>query len=145
VSTKISYVPYDPKHGDEMIFSEGSISVSERLKAIADDRANYAFTILRDGKPVCALVAVQVWPTVFEVSAAVSEDARKFFATIHRSTVEVLSRVAEGTKAHRMQMTVKADFKKGCRWAEALGFEVETVLKHYGPEAEDFLLYRRLY
>ena len=147
MSTKISYVPYDPKHAELMTFlADGpEFSVGERLKALSDDPANYAFTVMRGDQPVCALVAVQIWPTVFEVSAAISEDCRKYFATIYRSTVEVLDRIAEGTKAHRIQMTVSSDFKKGRRWAEALGFELETVLKHYGPEAQDFLLYRRLY
>lgn len=45
----------------------------------------------------------------------------------------------------RIEMTVRADFTKGQRWAQLLGFSVETpVLKNYGPLGEDHTGYVRI-
>lgn len=47
----------------------------------------------------------------------------------------------------RVEITVRADFAAGRRWAELLGFEVENppgVLRRYGPEGEDHISYVRV-
>lgn len=42
----------------------------------------------------------------------------------------------------RVEMTVRKDFPQGQRWAEMLGFQVETpILRGYGPEGEDHIGY----
>lgn len=44
----------------------------------------------------------------------------------------------------RIELTVRADFPPGQRWARMLGFEVETpLLRRYGPEGEDHIGYVR--
>ncbi len=47
----------------------------------------------------------------------------------------------------RIDMTVRADFKPGHRWARILGFYIENepgILKEYGPEGEDHIAYVRI-
>jgi len=47
----------------------------------------------------------------------------------------------------RIDITVRADFKEGHRWAKMLGFEIENkpgILKQYGPEGEDHIAYVRI-
>lgn len=142
---KVRYVPYHPDHGRLMHFGESTFSIEERLNEISKDPANFVFTVLKGDLPVAAMAAVQIFPKSLEISAAICEDSRCFFATIHRSAMELIERVQKGTKAHRLQMTVKCDFEKANRWVDALGFEKECKLERYGPEGEDYWLYRRLY
>lgn len=45
----------------------------------------------------------------------------------------------------RIEMTVRADFTQGQRWAKAIGFRVETpLLEAYGPDGEDHIGYVRV-
>lgn len=45
----------------------------------------------------------------------------------------------------RIEFTVRADFPAGQRWAQRLGFQVETpLLKAYGPEGEDHVGFVRI-
>jgi hypothetical protein len=50
---------------------------------------------------------------------------------------------AEGVR--RFQMSVRADFGPGIRWAKLLGFEPEGVLSKYGPDGADHILYAKVY
>lgn len=46
----------------------------------------------------------------------------------------------------RVDITVRADFEKGQRFAEMLGFEIENppgIMKAYGPYGEDHIAYVR--
>ena len=47
----------------------------------------------------------------------------------------------------RIEMTVRADFKPGHKWARLLGFYIENppgLLKGYGPQGEDHIAYVRI-
>lgn len=142
---KVKYVPYEKTHGAEMIFGDQTLWIERRLNALSDDPDNYVFTVMRDELPVAAMAAVKCREGVFELSAAICDDSRGFYATIHRSALELMDRVKVSQKAHRFQMTVERQFKAGRRWADALGFTKEAVLKQYGEHKQDYVLYRRLY
>ena len=46
--------------------------------------------------------------------------------------------------AHRAQMDIAADYQAGHRWATALGFTPEGVMKKYGYNKTDHVLYARV-
>jgi RimJ/RimL family protein N-acetyltransferase len=45
----------------------------------------------------------------------------------------------------RIQMTVRADFPRGLRFAEFLGFEKEGIMKSYGKDGADYILFARVF
>lgn len=45
---------------------------------------------------------------------------------------------------HRVEMTVPSNFGPGCRLALMLGFAVEGLMKSYGPDGSDHLLYAQV-
>ena len=45
---------------------------------------------------------------------------------------------------HRVEATVPYNFGNGCRFAHALGFKVEALMKHYGPDGSDHFLYAQV-
>lgn len=143
----VSHVKFDPKHLSQMIYVDDipGQTISERLEHLARNPDNHIITILKDETPLAVMVGVMVWPGTMEVSALVSEAGKKHFVTTHRSTLDLLYKVVEGRKIHRAQMTVNSHFDVGMRWAKVLGFEKEATLEQYGPNREDFVLYRRLF
>ena len=44
---------------------------------------------------------------------------------------------------HRMQMDVPTEYEAGHRFAKALGFKAEGVMKMFGPTKKDYTLYAR--
>lgn len=46
--------------------------------------------------------------------------------------------------AHRMALDVRQDFEAGHRFARLLGFQAEGVMRAYGPNREDHMLYARV-
>lgn len=97
-------------------------------------------TLLSDGMPVAAGGTIELWAnrhmgwTMLPITSAphmtaVTREARRRLAAVKG----------------RIEMTVLLSFDAGHRWAELLGFEVETpVLRHYGPDGADFVGYVRI-
>jgi hypothetical protein len=60
-----------------------------------------------------------------------------------RITKEALRKLSE--VKGRIEMTVRADYRQGLRWAEMLGFRVETpLLEKFGPFGEDHVGFVRI-
>lgn len=120
-------------------------SESAALKSVSPDDLKpceklYSWTGVVDGKPIgCAGVVTQ-WPGRHVLWAYLRPDTGPHMLWITRQVKERLA-LYEG----RLEMTVRADFAAGLRWAGMLGFTVETpVLTAYGPEGEDHVGYIRI-
>lgn len=50
----------------------------------------------------------------------------------------------KNTSIQRIQMNVQLDFEPGHRWARALGFQVEGIMRKYGLNGKDHVLYARV-
>tara|TARA_Y100000004_G_scaffold181104_1_gene226421 strand:- start:109 stop:558 length:450 start_codon:yes stop_codon:yes gene_type:complete len=97
-----------------------------------------AFTYFLDGKPVFACGIVQLWDGVAEAWVLAGKNIFdiKFLAakTIKRLQDETCKKY----KIRRLQTSVKAEFKRGVRFATWCGFEVEGLKKQYGPDGSDY-------
>jgi hypothetical protein len=94
-----------------------------------------------DGELVFCAGTIRQWPQRHVAWALLHPTlSKRHMLWITREVQKNLARV-QG----RIEMTVRADFPSGQRWAEMLGFEVETpLLKQYGPEGEDHVGYTRI-
>jgi hypothetical protein len=79
-----------------------------------------------------------------EAIAIVSPDVKNYVFQFHRACIKILEDLTKSMKLNRVQCTVKKDFMKGLKWARALGFETEGLLKKYGPEGSDYFMLSRL-
>ena len=55
-----------------------------------------------------------------------------------------LDDVSERESLRRVQATTHADFDRGRRFLEWLGFKNEGVLQGYGPDGSDHIIYARV-
>lgn len=82
---------------------------------------------------------IEVWPKRHLAWCYLTRPAVPHLRRITRLAAEITA-LPEG----RVEATVRADFPRGHRWMEMLGFEVETpLLKRYGPYGEDHVGYVR--
>lgn len=99
-----------------------------------------SWSLLRaDGAALWCGGTIPQWPGRHLGWSYVSQHAGPYMTRVTRKAIAVLNQ-ATG----RTEITVKADFAEGHRWAKLLGFEVETpLLRAYGPDGEDHVGYVR--
>lgn len=102
--------------------------------------AGNSHTGLVDGEVVCCAGTVQQWSTRHIAWALLGSQAPHNMKWITQEVRAALSRVPG-----RIELTVRADFPAGQKWAGMLGFHVETpLMPKYGPEQEDHVGFVRL-
>lgn len=83
------------------------------------------------------------WQGVWEAWALTSYLVERHpIATIRRAQ-SVFNQIERDLQAHRLQITVKASNQLSLRFAEALKFHREGVLKAYGPDGSDYIMLAR--
>jgi RimJ/RimL family protein N-acetyltransferase len=58
--------------------------------------------------------------------------------------LELLTYLEEKFNLRRIQFTVRVDYNIGLRWAWALGFQQEGILRGYGPDGTDYAIFGRV-
>jgi hypothetical protein len=55
-----------------------------------------------------------------------------------------IRRLLASLPQRRIEATISANYPEGCRWAEALGFAREALMRGFGEAGKDFWLYARI-
>lgn len=109
--------------------------VAKRLETQA------AVTIFCEGRPIAILGMNPIHRGVFQAWAIISSEVQKHPVSFHKLALTIFERWKTQSGAHRVQMTVQADFEAARRWALALGFNYEGKLRSYGEDGSDFYIY----
>lgn len=105
------------------------------LKFMEESPNNW--TVLHDGTPIASGGTLEQWPGRHMAWASLGAETRRHMLTVTRAAYETVHR-----PRGRVEMTVRADFSAGHRWAKLLGFFIETPVMHkYGPDGKDHVGY----
>lgn len=96
-----------------------------------------------DGNLCGVMGGYLIWGGVASVGALFTPHLTKYRVASIRAVKGVIEMVGADLSLHRMEMAVDADYRTGHRWAKALGFEPEGILKKYGPNKADHVMYGR--
>lgn len=134
-------VPFRRWHYDWLGISVEPTCFVPGEAALAAMEQSNSYTGIVDGDVVFCAGTIAQWPTRHIGWALLHERlSRAHMLWITREVRAGLARVRG-----RIEFTVRTDFPQGQRWAEAIGFHVETpLLKAYGPEGEDHVGYVRM-
>ena len=143
-------VPYQTKHGDEMIefgLNDKLMDIDASFKENRIDfaMAGLAFTLLDNNVPICSGGIIPTW--MGNAQGWVLSSKRIFRNKIKAARLikERTDLLCANNKIWRLQTAVKADFKIGIRFAEFLGFNKEGLMVGYGPDKTDYYLMARIY
>jgi hypothetical protein len=126
----------------------------QRAVAFGDDlvargnaylRSGPAYTGLHEGRVVVVAGIVKLWMGVGGGWSLTSPLVEKFPVSFHRAVWRNILKSEENLCLHRLQITVQASHIVSQSWVERLGFQFEGVLKKYGPDGEDYLLFARVH
>jgi L-amino acid N-acyltransferase YncA len=76
--------------------------------------------------------------TLSLVAGAAADEHPVPFGRASGEEIEALAK-----KYKRLDATVHVDYEKSVKWLEAMGFEIEGVLKKYGPTGDDYYMMAR--
>ena len=128
----------DIKGLETLLTATGSmVSPDEYAEAVG--LSGLAFTGVVEGKVVgCA----GIFPHRTGVGEAwtlmLPSTAKQYSLDLHRAVKEHLPQMVEAFGFWRIEANVKAGFVKGYKWAEALGFQLESLMPLWGPSKETY-------
>jgi RimJ/RimL family protein N-acetyltransferase len=142
------YLPFVPEHFDHLDFNHKEISVLSNaydIKSMVAQQARMgsAFTVFRHNRPIAILGVINIWPGVGEMWSIFDNEARQIPATALRTGRSFGDIAIRYLQLHRLQITVRTDDNRAFRYAKAIGFETESVMRKYGPDQIDYLLMAR--
>lgn len=101
--------------------------------------------VTKDGDLCGVMGGFTYWGGVATVGALFTPHLKKYPIAAVRSMMEIIGINQELLGLHRMELAVKTDYKTGQRMAEALGFQVEGLLRKYTADKQDHYMYGRVW
>lgn len=97
-----------------------------------------------DGRIYGVVGGIVVRPGVASVASILTPHVYSEPVSIIRVARRMVQSVAVELNLHRLEFTGLASSTEVARWAKALGFEAEGVLKSYGSDKSDYVMYGRV-
>lgn len=99
-----------------------------------------SWTGVADGAPIVCGGTYVNWPGRHSAWVYLGRNTGRYMKWITKNSLANLANVKG-----RIELSVRADFEIGMKWAEMLGFKMETpLLKQYGPLGEDHVGFVRI-
>ena len=145
----ITWVPFHSAHVAVMKLSPQELETKSKGVPLAtmlevQARMGHAITALLHGRPVACFGAVDVWDGVAEMWLLIEDRGRSYGKTLTRAAIGYRDFIVISKNLHRLQITVNCDDSRAVKWGQAIGFEIESTMKAYGPTGSDYYLMRRI-
>lgn len=104
------------------------------------DASEPAVMVYAADRPIGALGALPHWPGRASCWALLADGIGSLMVPLTRAVTAWL----ETAPHRRLECTCAADDARGHRWANLLGFEREGLMRAYGADGRDYVLYARV-
>ena len=105
----------------------------------------HAYTVLYQTEMICSFGAIKLWPGNAEVWLLTSYQFERVPISATRTAMRYFNHIAIDLRLHRLQMTVEADNLFAVRWASAVKFTNEGLMRGYGPVGQDYFMFARYF
>lgn len=95
-------------------------------------------------QPVAVFGFVPIWNGVCETWLMPDEKVRTIPYTLTKIGKRVMDIATISMGLHRIQLTVRTTDKRAEKWAYAIGFEKEALMRKYGADGVDYFLMARV-
>lgn len=139
------FMPAVPHHIERMRISNPEVLVHTNYLEMAMAQLNYGVSVtgFLNMKPAGIFGFVPIWKGVTESWLLVDDIARTrpVAFTKYGILAHDISKISQGL--HRQQITVRIADRRAYKWALALGFREEALMRCYGPDRSDYYLMAR--
>lgn len=116
--------------------------VRDRLKnSIGRD----ALVLVVNDNPIAVFGFNFIWNGVAHMWTVTTDLVKNHKLAFCKHAEKVYSYFAEQHNIHRLQFTARADDLEIPRWAKFLGFTQESVMKEYGADKTDYIMFVRVF
>ncbi len=124
------------------IFNNGHDHKRGMLGCVEKDSA---VALEDENKNLCGVMGFHlIWGGVASIGAVLTPHFTAQPVAAVKVTRKLLDKFERAFDLHRIEMYVQTDYKTGHRWARALGFQPEGVLRKFGPDGKDHTIYGRV-
>lgn len=104
-----------------------------------------SWTLLIDDQIICCFGGIPIGPWTMEVWTLVSSLFFRYPKTCFKAIKQTLDKEMKDRGKVRAQSLIDAKWEWGPRWMEHLGFQKEGVLRSFGPDKGDMVIYSKIY
>lgn len=144
-------IPFEPEHAYEIVgrnLREHDIEISrypdwkDHVRGWKENGPAYSLVI--NGEVIGCAGVVMLGKGRGEAWTLLSSFFYRYKKTAYRAICEGLRKIIEEKELWRVQALVRPDFETGEHFIKHLGFEREGLLRGYGPNGEDLIMFARL-
>jgi hypothetical protein len=150
----IEFVDYKAEHAVEIMPYIRPLEQTEETRESAamwavlreenQRSGNKAWTMLKDGIPLCCGGFMMYWQGVAEAWFMLSQKGMPHAKTILRESRKFMEGYIKQFNIHRMQAFINAQDETACRWAERYGLIRGQIIEQFGPHKEDFIIFGKV-
>jgi hypothetical protein len=133
--TAEAYFAIPPRREEAAVQDYKPLLVDRLLKSTV------AYTLMDDQTPIVCGGLWLFWPGMGELWFHGSDESTRHAVPVFRHTKRLVTSWIKEYAIFRLQLTIDASFIASYRFAEALGFTLESRMPRYGPNQETFLRY----
>jgi len=142
-------MPFSVNHAERMSIQSEDVTVlatKDEIPGLLETQARMgpAVTAFLNMEPVAIFGFVSIWEGVAETWLMPDEKVRTIPVTLTRIGIKVMDIAKISMGLHRIQLTVRTTDKRAEKWAHAIGFKCDGVLRKYGVDGVDYLMMSRV-
>jgi hypothetical protein len=143
----ILLMPYSPLHAMEIQVSNPEVlgsgkSAAEHMNCQA--ALGPAITAVVNNSPLAVFGFIHYWSGMAEFWSMFDDRMRRYPKSMTHIARQFLYIAERSEVLHRLQITVKSDDIRAYRWAKALGFEEEGLMRKFLPDGSDSYMMARI-
>lgn len=104
----------------------------------------HSVTFLNDDVPLAIFGGHFASQGVLQVWGLVSTHIHECPIQFFRAVKGFLDFKTDELKIRRVQISIRAGYQEGWKWAKSLGFKCEGTMQKYGPDGSDYWLFGRV-
>lgn len=105
-----------------------------------------AYSLVHENGEIIAIFAGDfIWKGVATCSALISLEIKKYPVGATKAALQLMNSLQKLHSIHRIQCTVRDDFREAKKWVTYLGFYCEGTLIGYGQDKSNYLMMARYF
>lgn len=141
-------LPFEPEHLHRIDFKGDTFEYMAEIPDYFDYIVENAYhgltwTGMRDGKPIIIFGCRPIFEKNFEAWMIPGVQVDSNAIALVKGGRALFSQVEEEYELNRLQIAVRCGNETAVNYARALYFKVESTLKAYGPEGQDYYMMTR--
>lgn len=116
-----------------------------RLKASLKSENSYAICMVKDEVPMAVLGATLLFSGVAQLWMVTTDECEKNRFFFCKFVSDYYMKLVVRFNLHRIQFSARSDSEVARRFARFVKFEPEGVMRKYGADKTDYIMYSRLF